>query len=1192
MASRRLDISSLLCDDNPPAFSPLEALVHAATEERKRLDATHDQPRIHYDEQPHHRPHHDHLEQHHAQHRAQELELRGYDIDRRRRQQESELQQQQQQQQQLRLQEQKRAQDLEYQAAQYQRQKDIDRVLRAQEHERRVRDEEERRIRELYERQQREERHREAERQRIYEQRLLEDRILEQRQREEREFEHIRQLERDRLIRENAERQQRELIERQREQDRLGELHRQHRPQPIVTTPHPPSISHLISHPHHRKSDSIHTPPLHALPGPILPPSHDDPRPIKKRRYSESPTRPIPDDKERIARERDKMLVGELGYGRVDSPTAGPSYPPRRPGSGHGHARKPVAVSDLLIDGVPVRPVSREADAHRVVSPPGRRSPPGSQIGRAKAARKSDEYLMREPPPTPVEPEPKKLKDEPKIKQEPKPTRPRSDEIRTPIVEEPRIKKPTAPPPPPLPPAPPKILPTKVQQEDAHEWFLQQFDAEPSPTTSARPEPPHSPSPSLSPVASIAPAPPPPSAKTPPASHKSLTPIAAAVATLEEELEELVSEPATTAPASATVVKKQDPDLDMDLDVDLAVTELVDTLDGEGVKHEPAGMEVDVEDELLSLVDDRPPAPVHPPAAARRVPGSSSASTSHGSATPLSSATTSAKPAPPIHRSVSEARQASPPLIPASVASAVSSSSAVRQSSTRPTSERGSMPPPASTSTAAKKGVERASSVVPSAAGPSGKKKKETTAKTTSSKAKPAAAAGGSSTPAAPTAKPRAKPAAKSKKGVAPEAAAPAPPAPSKAAKALTGRKTAPSVSRSRSASVMPAGSASVGPESDAVKAEKQEEEEESDAENEDDKLYCVCKTKYDEDRFMIACDRCDEWYHTQCVRMPDLEVDLVDQFICPLCVEKNPHLDLQTTYKQRCLYGLRHPDPSSTKACHKAARGAFSKYCSDECGVKYMQSRIDTWAKKGGKPDKLWESVKNAEKREGVVVCAVEPEINGCKMEVDMDTKPELDVKPELVKQRIVPPKKRKVAQETERLNALLDSVVMLREEIKRGMEVVVWRERLLQLASERAESVGQCGWDQRLCLDDEEWADSGAGVLESYEDAKPDGAKENTDGEMEVDGTEEQWWCPGKKVCGRHAGWQTVRYKDVCKEKEKKEEALAKLTTREREIRKRIEDMLEPQNGTNLTSSPTTKAVIVKETTSNAPLKASNAK
>jgi len=72
-----------------------------------------------------------------------------------------------------------------------------------------------------------------------------------------------------------------------------------------------------------------------------------------------------------------------------------------------------------------------------------------------------------------------------------------------------------------------------------------------------------------------------------------------------------------------------------------------------------------------------------------------------------------------------------------------------------------------------------------------------------------------------------------------------------------------------------------------------------------EDKLYCICKTKYDDEKVMIACDRCaaanvlgcdplifyglcscDEWYHTSCVNMPDLQLDLVDQFICPLCVE------------------------------------------------------------------------------------------------------------------------------------------------------------------------------------------------------------------------------------------------------------------------------------------------------------------
>lgn len=374
----------------------------------------------------------------------------------------------------------------------------------------------------------------------------------------------------------------------------------------------------------------------------------------------------------------------------------------------------------------------------------------------------------------------------------------------------------------------------------------------------------------------------------------------------------------------------------------------------------------------------------------------------------------------------------------------------------------------------------------------------------------------------------------------------------------------------------------------DAAKAEKQEEEEDSDGPNEDDKLYCVCKTRYDEDRFMIACDKCDEWYHTQCVHMPDFEVDLVDQFICPPCIEKEPHLNLRTTYKMRCLYGLQHPDPSSTKACHKAARGALSKYCSDECGVKYMQSRIDSWSKKGGKPEKLWESVKNAEKREGVVVCTIQPDDTAAcaKMEIDdgKDAKPPLPPPPP--KRVVQPPLKSKLARETERLDGLLDSVIKLREEINKGMEAVIWRERLLQLASERAELMGQCGWDQRLCLDDEEWADVGAGVLESYEHVKAESTKENgVDGEMEVDGSEEQWWCPGQKVCDRHQGWQTVRYKDVSKEKEKKEEALVKLTTREREIRRRIEDMLDPQDKNKSNTIPTNPTV--KETTAHPPLK-----
>jgi len=51
----------------------------------------------------------------------------------------------------------------------------------------------------------------------------------------------------------------------------------------------------------------------------------------------------------------------------------------------------------------------------------------------------------------------------------------------------------------------------------------------------------------------------------------------------------------------------------------------------------------------------------------------------------------------------------------------------------------------------------------------------------------------------------------------------------------------------------------SVVPETDG-KAEPDKDvevEEDEDEAKEDDKLYCVCKTRYDEDRVMIACDRC-----------------------------------------------------------------------------------------------------------------------------------------------------------------------------------------------------------------------------------------------------------------------------------------------------------------------------------------------
>ncbi|KAH9301679.1 hypothetical protein KI387_013262, partial [Taxus chinensis] len=61
--------------------------------------------------------------------------------------------------------------------------------------------------------------------------------------------------------------------------------------------------------------------------------------------------------------------------------------------------------------------------------------------------------------------------------------------------------------------------------------------------------------------------------------------------------------------------------------------------------------------------------------------------------------------------------------------------------------------------------------------------------------------------------------------------------------------------------------------------------------------LYCICRKPYDEERAMIACDRCNEWYHFDCLNLPEpdssdegcelllqQECGPTGEFICPVC--------------------------------------------------------------------------------------------------------------------------------------------------------------------------------------------------------------------------------------------------------------------------------------------------------------------
>ncbi|KAJ8318671.1 hypothetical protein KUTeg_003762 [Tegillarca granosa] len=53
------------------------------------------------------------------------------------------------------------------------------------------------------------------------------------------------------------------------------------------------------------------------------------------------------------------------------------------------------------------------------------------------------------------------------------------------------------------------------------------------------------------------------------------------------------------------------------------------------------------------------------------------------------------------------------------------------------------------------------------------------------------------------------------------------------------------------------------------------------------EELYCLCRTPYDDTQFYIGCDRCQDWFHGRCVGVSQAEADSMDTYICPNCQRK-----------------------------------------------------------------------------------------------------------------------------------------------------------------------------------------------------------------------------------------------------------------------------------------------------------------
>ncbi|KAI1286947.1 Nucleosome-remodeling factor subunit [Halotydeus destructor] len=55
----------------------------------------------------------------------------------------------------------------------------------------------------------------------------------------------------------------------------------------------------------------------------------------------------------------------------------------------------------------------------------------------------------------------------------------------------------------------------------------------------------------------------------------------------------------------------------------------------------------------------------------------------------------------------------------------------------------------------------------------------------------------------------------------------------------------------------------------------------------ESDELYCICRTPYNQLLFMVGCDTCANWYHTDCIGMTETEASEMDSYICVSCEKK-----------------------------------------------------------------------------------------------------------------------------------------------------------------------------------------------------------------------------------------------------------------------------------------------------------------
>ncbi|CAG9824961.1 unnamed protein product [Phaedon cochleariae] len=160
------------------------------------------------------------------------------------------------------------------------------------------------------------------------------------------------------------------------------------------------------------------------------------------------------------------------------------------------------------------------------------------------------------------------------------------------------------------------------------------------------------------------------------------------------------------------------------------------------------------------------------------------------------------------------------------------------------------------------------------------------------------------------------------------------------------------------------------GNELDSSADEGAAEEEEEESEDDPNKLWCICNQPHN-NRFMICCDTCEEWYHGKCVNITKSMGQQMEaegkEWICLFC--KDPLLERPQAAARRIRKASRNSRASSDSAgsnskraestttsvpcvvCQKLSR-KNSIYCSESCILAHAQGieRVIVFERSTGK--------------------------------------------------------------------------------------------------------------------------------------------------------------------------------------------------------------------------------------------------